>query len=497
MKLKIKGAIDKDNNYIFPHNGIKKEKYKCPECNEDIIFKKGEIVIPHFSHKANSNCTYYSSSPSESEIHIYAKNKLAQWLEEKKKLKIIGACFSCNEQFINKKIKHKDGDEVIIEYNSPCRKYIADVAIINNGKVRYVLEVTNTHKTIDEAAEARPEPWFDFNAIDIINDMDFDKNKSKLSCIRNDCNRFCDKCIPEKNNIEECKNIFKNYIKYNVDLGIEWKCILCGGLPYSTGEDILPNYNIIYNYKFKNLNVDIAVFNEEKIKFFILFNENIIDKLQENIKWFYFEPEKFIEQYKELKNDEYFCPRCDKSNFGQYCCYSFCYNEKWVKYDIPKPTNSKEKGLCLICNKNNDFYLLNGTDHPIKVCNDCIYSNCRNKLLKFQKKKKETIHNNYVIYLNVPYNERNNAKKLGAKWDKDKKKWYASIYEEEKFSRWLDNKIQQKNKNGRDSCENCENCVKFNDNHIYSDCCDLCKKDKIALKLEINKYIKRCKKRSY
>ena len=381
--MKIKGAIDKDNNYIFPHNGIKKEKYTCPDCNEDIIFKKGEIVTPHFSHKKDSNCTYYSSSPSESEIHIYAKNKLAQWLEKKKKLKILVSCTSCNEQFVNKKIKYKDGDEVIIEYNSPCRKYVADVAIINNGKVRYVLEITNTHKTIDKGAEARPEPWFDFNATDIINDMNFDKNKSKLSCIRNDCNRFCDKCIPEKDIIEECKNIFKNCIENNVDLGINWKCILCGGL--SNGEDILPNYNIIYNYKFKNLNVDIAVFDEDKIKYFILFNENIIDKLQENIKWFYFEPEKFIEHYKD---DEYFYPICDKSNFGQYCLSSYCYNEKWVKYDIPKPRNSKEKGLCLICNKNNDFYLLNGTDHPIKVCNDCIYSNCRNKLLKFQKKKK-------------------------------------------------------------------------------------------------------------
>jgi hypothetical protein len=91
----------------------------------------------------------------------------------------------------------------------------------------------------------------------------------------------------------------------------------------------------------------------------------------------------------------------------------------------------------------------------------------------------------------VPYNERNNAKKLGAKWDDNKKKWYAPIYEEERFSRWLYDKIQQKNKNERDRSENCENCGKFNDNHIYSDCCDLCKKDKIALKLEINKYIKK------
>ena len=28
------------------------------------------------------------------------------------------------------------------------------------------------------------------------------------------------------------------------------------------------------------------------------------------------------------------------------------------------------------------------------------------------------------IYLNVPFNEKNDAKNLGAKWDKNKKKWF-------------------------------------------------------------------------
>ena len=99
---------------------------------------------------------------------------------------------------------------------------------------------------------------------------------------------------------------------------------------------------IFYNYKFKNLNVDIAVFDEDKIKYFILFNENIIDKLQENIKWFYFEPEKFIEHYKD---DEYFYPICDKSN-------------------------------------------LNGIDHPNKKCNDCIEGSSKDKLIKYKNIKK-------------------------------------------------------------------------------------------------------------
>jgi hypothetical protein len=192
--MKIIGAYDKqNNNYIFPQHASKKRKYYCPDCGEDLIFKKGSIVIPHFSHKSNSKCTYYDH-PNESQIHKDAKNKLAQWLQDKKPLKLKTKCSSCNGPCKNKKIKYKDNDKVIVEYISQCKKYIADVAIINDDNVRYVLEVTNTHRTIDNAAEVRPEPWFDISADEIVN-TDFDKKKVKLNCIRTDCSRFCNDCI--------------------------------------------------------------------------------------------------------------------------------------------------------------------------------------------------------------------------------------------------------------------------------------------------------------
>jgi len=333
MKLKIKGAIDKDNNYIFPHNGIKKEKYTCPDCNEDIIFKKGEIVTPYFSHKSHSNCTYLNGSPSESEIHIYAKNKLAQWLEEKKKLKILVSCTSCNEQFVNKKIKYKDGDEVIIEYNSPCRKYVADVAIINNGKVRYVLEVTNTHKTIDEAAEVRPEPWFDFNAMDIINDMDFDKNKSKLSCIRNECVHTCEKCDVcvkeekkkvlqqiekikcekiEKINkaIEECK---RSYCKVDMDWMYEDNKSQNNRIKALYTELKFVENNIEYSGYGNNIYQIIHPLSKQIVKF------SSKNKLFVNGKWIYVvfsDVKKWYNNDTNNKNEDYklFYPICDKSN---------------------------------------------------------------------------------------------------------------------------------------------------------------------------------------
>ena len=397
--MKVIGAYDKsNNNYVFPQNASKKIKYKCPDCEEDLIFKKGEINIPYFSHKSNSNCTYYDH-PNESQIHKDAKNKLAQLLRDKKPLKIKTKCSSCNKQCKNKKIKYKENDTVVVEYTSMCKKYIADVAIINNDKVRYILEVTNTHKTIDNAAEVRPEPWFDINADEIMA-IDFNNDKDELNCIRTDCSRFCNSCLEDNNLVEQAKDLFKK-VYDEKEINFCWECILCNEYPLSGGEDILHDYNIIYDYKFKNINIDIAIFNKEEIKYFIIFNENIIDKIPAYIKWFYFEPDKFLEQYKDYINEEYFVPRCDKSNFGQYCMYSYCYSheKKWFHYNIPKPNKSygrpDEKGICLVCNQNKSFFLLTGTDNPIKVCNDCIFGNCRDKLIKYKNINNTMYHNQY------------------------------------------------------------------------------------------------------
>lgn len=43
------------------------------------------------------------------------------------------------------------------------------------------------------------------------------------------------------------------------------------------------------------------------------------------------------------------------------------------------------------------------------------------------------------LFLNVPYQEKDEAKKLGAKWNPKVKKWYTDAYYEEypKFSKWL------------------------------------------------------------
>jgi hypothetical protein len=50
-KLFSFGALNKQNNkYESPFFADKKNKYKCPECDKDVMFKNGKIKIPHFAH---------------------------------------------------------------------------------------------------------------------------------------------------------------------------------------------------------------------------------------------------------------------------------------------------------------------------------------------------------------------------------------------------------------------------------------------------------------
>jgi putative DNA primase/helicase len=45
-------------------------------------------------------------------------------------------------------------------------------------------------------------------------------------------------------------------------------------------------------------------------------------------------------------------------------------------------------------------------------------------------------------YLFVPYEEKDEAKRLGARWDAEQKKWYVPDgLNVEPFSRWLDREV--------------------------------------------------------
>lgn len=196
------GAIEIDNNlYVLPYKAEKNKQYKCISCNEKVILKKGNIRKVHFAHYFQTNTCSYYEHPNESEIHKEAKFKLASWLKDNKHIDIFWSC--CKTQYNGYKcgasygeteynIKYDENDNVEIEYRDVNNKYLADIAIINNNKVKYIFEIKHTHST---TTNVRPEPWFEIEAKDI---FDAEKNKKEnciiLTCIRCHKNRYCSNC---------------------------------------------------------------------------------------------------------------------------------------------------------------------------------------------------------------------------------------------------------------------------------------------------------------
>jgi len=205
------GAINKNTNeYEMPRNATKENKYKCPECNGDVIFRKGKIKIAHFSHKKSDNPCYYYDKPTESQIHKDAKLLMKSLLDHKKNINIYRTCVECGEYGWWDSITEENYNETsktIMEYrfNYKDSVKIADVAFINLTNISYIFEICYRHKTKEEN---RPEPWAEINAEKLISDINSDKNIDKEGNIGLECIRYykCDTCV-EKEEYENRKRI--------------------------------------------------------------------------------------------------------------------------------------------------------------------------------------------------------------------------------------------------------------------------------------------------
>lgn len=153
-----------DNNYVLPCNAEKGFGYTCPGCNESVIIRKGDIKIHHFAHKPDSKCKFYNH-PGEGEIHKMTKYIIADLLK-KRKINVIrrSKCSACSKYHTDR-IMYEHGDEVFVEHRVHD-KCIVDIAIINNGEIKYIFEICDTHETTRET----PEPWFEIDAKKFLKD---------------------------------------------------------------------------------------------------------------------------------------------------------------------------------------------------------------------------------------------------------------------------------------------------------------------------------------
>jgi hypothetical protein len=210
------GAINKTTDkYEPPKLANKKNEYKCPSCEKNVIFRNGKIKKPHFAHyKSNNPCSYYEK-PNETQIHKDAKLLMKTLLDNKNRILFYRECCDClleENTILEYKISENDYNENTLasieykfNYNNSSRS--ADVALVENNNIKFIFEICYKNKTKEEN---RPEPWFEINSEKLINNINSDKNinannEIKIECIRN---YKCDYC--------------KNFIEYERKRQVEF-----------------------------------------------------------------------------------------------------------------------------------------------------------------------------------------------------------------------------------------------------------------------------------
>jgi hypothetical protein len=200
------GAINKlTNDYEYPKIADKNNKYKCPNCEKDVIFRKGKIKQPHFAHKKSDNPCYYYDKPNESQIHKDAKLLMKKLLDNKTYISINVRCKYCENRgcpyydyegydYNIFKDDYNENTKAVIEHNFKYNNSnrFADVAFLENNIVKCIFEIHYKNKTKDVN---RPEPWFEIEAEDLINNINsienIDENGATIDCIRD---FKCDEC---------------------------------------------------------------------------------------------------------------------------------------------------------------------------------------------------------------------------------------------------------------------------------------------------------------
>jgi hypothetical protein len=367
-KLQL-GAIEiETNKYVSPTEALKGKNYKCIECDKKVIIRKGTIRKAHFAHYVQTNiCTYYDH-PNESQIHKDAKMLMAKLLTDKKSIQFIWRCDykQCNTESYSYEFQempsiiYKEDDEVKMEYRDKDGKWVADVAIVNKGEVRYIIEIKNTHAT----TTVRPEPWYEIDASELIKEIntehtddpltDEDKLKEDyiyyLCCQRTDIMRYCYGSF-----------CYKEY----------WVDKIPG---YDTGL-ILNDCILCKNHEYQPVcDGDTGRFKKEDGKIRVCKYCLFEDTTKKRLRKLYAPP-----------------------------CHGSCFDQRGDGYVQIKCPDSCELITCAKCPEKHPEWLL--------LCKGGLCIDC-------------DMDKYFTTFLDVSYARKEEAKAMGAKWDPIKRKWY-------------------------------------------------------------------------
>lgn len=172
--LQTKGAVNVENNlYTLAEHATKNDKYKCPECNDNVFIKKGDFKIVHYCHYNNKRCDFYDNRNKHNEhyvdlhTHKHAQTLFKKIYDDNVKIIINDECDGCHVKTHIKTIQKMDNYKCVLEhpykYNESNKKI--DCAILDdNDKLIDIIEIYNTHKT-----DIKDRPYFiEINALHVI-----------------------------------------------------------------------------------------------------------------------------------------------------------------------------------------------------------------------------------------------------------------------------------------------------------------------------------------
>ena len=124
----------------FPQTAARDKSWKCPECDSDVVVKRGAVLAPHFAHKSAQNC-----SGGESLVHRATKEWIAASVKSAN-FKVVCTCTACHVRFTAFRGGGYTGaTEVAI---TGARRFVIDaVAIDARGRAAAAFEVYHAHKT--------------------------------------------------------------------------------------------------------------------------------------------------------------------------------------------------------------------------------------------------------------------------------------------------------------------------------------------------------------
>lgn len=195
-KLLIPYGLNSQDFLINASKARKEEIYRCPECKAILIFRKGDIRIPHFAHEANGECTY------ETIVHKIAKMLIAQVINEH--LKTIALDYKCDRCKI--KLRHILEPTYITEACLEKRidKYICDVVALRNGESILAIEIEATHPMEEDKVNHLGLYWIELQAKDVLNNpYHWIPVRAKLKPV------FCKRCKPYGKNLRQRQTVIE------------------------------------------------------------------------------------------------------------------------------------------------------------------------------------------------------------------------------------------------------------------------------------------------